>query len=151
MDIFIWLVHRLLGEARETYRSIRPTSLSIFHLSRNRSLYSFDARSRPSTTPSFSDAFAFHSRTFPSSEPDMTNRASCVYAVANTLHPPVKTNAPSAKMRETHLCIRFPVYAALPLPSPSFHILTLRSHPPLTNSCPVGDHPQDMTAATWPL
>jgi hypothetical protein len=46
--------------------------------------YSIAERSRAVTMPNFSDAFAFHTRTLPSSEPESTKRASAVNEVAST-------------------------------------------------------------------
>lgn len=71
--------------AKETNLSIFPTSGSYFHFSRRVALYSLAARSLPAMIPSLSEAFAFHIRTLPSSEPDRMNRASAVYVVENTL------------------------------------------------------------------
>jgi len=59
-----------------TNRATLSTSLSTLHLSFKLSLYSMAARSRAVTTPSLSEALAFHMRTFPSSEPERTNLAS---------------------------------------------------------------------------
>lgn len=70
----------------DTYRDILPTSISNFHRSLSVSRYSIAARSRVSMMPIFSDALAFHNRTFPSSDPDKTNRASGVNTVLSTLH-----------------------------------------------------------------
>jgi hypothetical protein len=71
--------------SRRTHRAILPTSLSTFHLLTRLLLYSIEARSLAVTMPSLSEAFAFHIRTLPSSEPDKTKRASVVNNVEVTL------------------------------------------------------------------
>jgi hypothetical protein len=64
----------------------------------------------------------------PSSEPESTKRASALNAVASTR------------------CIRFAWYTSGCVPWPSSHMRRVRSHPPETNSMPVGDQSQDVTA-----
>lgn len=68
-----------------THRTTFPTSLSIFHRSTRLLRYSTAALSLAVTIPSRSEAFPFHIRTFPSSEPDRTKRASVVKRVEVTL------------------------------------------------------------------
>lgn len=78
------------GGRGESYRDILATSLSTDHLSLSLLRYSIAPRSRAVITPSFSEALAFHTRTFPSSEPDITNRASPENRVDVTLDDDVK-------------------------------------------------------------
>jgi len=54
-------------------------------------------------------------------------------------------------LKRLYRCIRFVWYTSGCFPTPSFHIRTERSHPPLTNSAPVGLQSQLITAATCPL
>lgn len=63
----------------------RFTSASTPHLSLRLSRYSIAARSLAVMMPSLSEALAFHMRTLPSSEPDITKRASAEYIEADTL------------------------------------------------------------------
>ena len=70
---------------RVTHREILLTSASAFQRALRVSRYSIAARSRAVMIPSLSDACAFQIRTFPSSEPESTNRASPVYTVDITL------------------------------------------------------------------
>lgn len=72
-----------------SYRETLPTCASYFQRSLSASRYSIAARSRAVMTPSLSSARAFQMRTFPSSEPVSTNRASSVYSVEVILCPSV--------------------------------------------------------------
>ena len=76
---------RGIQDGRETYRAILLISASAFQRDLRVSRYSMAARSRAVMIPSLSDACAFQTRTFPSSEPERTNRASPVYNVDITL------------------------------------------------------------------
>src|SRR5712672_3171712 len=118
---------------RRAYRCTLPISASIFHRSLSAPRYSIAERSRAVTMPSFSEASAFQIRTLPSSEPESTKRASEVKVVASTR------------------CMRFGWYTSGWVPPPSCHMRKVRSHPPETNSVPVGDQSQDVTAETCAL
>ena len=118
---------------RCTYRCTLLISASIFRHSLSALWYSIVERSRAVTMFSFSDTFAFHTRTMPSSDPENTKRASAVSAVDSTR------------------CIRFVWYTSGCVPWPSCHIRRVRSHPPETNSVPVGDQSRDVTAETCAL
>ena len=82
------------------------TSVSIFHRCLRPSRYSMAARSRAVITPSLSCALAFHIRTFPSSEPVITNLASAEKMEEDTLQ---KKN-PSERV-----CVRAHVRRSRPL------------------------------------
>ena len=75
----------MMCRKRPTHLMILLTSLSFFHRSLRLSLYSIAARSRAVMMPSLSEAFAFQTRTLPSSEPETTKRASPVKMVEETL------------------------------------------------------------------
>lgn len=140
--------------SENAYRDILATSVSIAHLSLSLLRYSIAARSLAVTTPSFSEALAFQIRTFPSSEPDNTNRASPEYTVDVTLYSTLSDRDLVKYLTLTHLCMRFVWYTSglcAAFPSLNCQILTVLSHPPLTNSIPVGLQSQLVTALEWAL
>ena len=119
----------MMKKGSSAYRMIRLTSASTFHLSFKLSRYSIAARSLAVMMPSFSEALAFHIRMLPSSEPDITKRASAEYVEDETLDRHVqvsvrhkKKNATSASAWYDKLLVNDPSLLAISsLSDPNLH------------------------------
>ena len=123
------VVGRQKSGGRITYRETFPISASALQRDLRLSRYSMAARSRAVMIPSLSDACAFQTRTFPSSEPESTNRESPVYSVDMTL-----------PRRHSASVICSPTIAVELVPLHAFCVIDLRGGPPSFlpySHCPV--------------
>jgi hypothetical protein len=129
-----------------------PTCASIFHRSFRLSRYSIAARSLAVTIPSLSDAFAFHIRTFPSSDPVSTNRASAeniedvtlsyqITSATGKKNAPKKVNEPLHAISMIHfwrMALPLLPYSNCTIPTPAHEFETGRTPVAAHHGCNMG-------------